>query len=553
MSNINGDKEFLFKRWQSLRLYNTVILNAFLFFYLLGTLQSYSFFPKPAIFNLPLILPLSAIFLCAYTAHCLINKKDQQSIYLIPIISFFTTLFITINSHFETETSQNSFLYFTLLLPLFYSYILSYNFPLLAINNILVVISYGFTSVVGETSTLVFIFNLLFLMTLVFLTIYAHLKNNNYTVLNTTIKKNKLPTIEPQSSFYLKSIIHDIRQPLSSLLLYSHLLEKKQAPPQQRVLIENIANSSTQLDNWLSSLLELTKLDTKSLKANIKNVPLETCFSAVIKKHSENARTKGQILKVHFIKKALYTDSKLLCDIVDNLLSNAFMHGSQERGETVLLSSRNQQAGINIQVWNKGPHIHEEHLSAIFDEQYYSNNPKHNKAKGIGLGLPISQRKAQLLNTNIKVKTSVNGCCFSINIPKGTHTEIKKPLINLHQENNEHILLIDDDVSILSALSMILENWGYSVECAETSEQAIKLLETTCFALIISDYQLPGKKNGIDLIKLAQKVQKIPSVLLTGDIDPDKLKEGEFRSYKILHKPVKPAALRLLLRQLLSA
>ena len=553
MSDIKNNNLFLLKKWRSLRLYNIVILNAFLFFYLVGTLQSYSFFTTPPTFNLPLIFPLCAIFLCGYTTHCLINKKDQQSIFLIPIIALFTTLFITINSHFEIETSQNSFLYLTLLLPLFYSYILSYNLPLLAMNNILVVLSYSFTAIIGETSQLVFLLNLIFLFSLVFLTLYAQLKNNNYTLLNTKIKKTRLPVAQTTNTVFLSSIIHDIRQPLSSLMLYSHLLEKRSDLPEQKTLIDNIANSSAQLDRWLSSLLELAKLDDKSLQPNLKNIPLETCFSAVIKKQSANARAKGLKLKVRFVKSAIYTDSKIVSEIIDNLLSNALIHGSQEIGTTVLLSARYQKTGINIQVWNKGSQIHGEQLNALFDELYYVNNKNHNKAKGIGLGLPLSQRKAKLINTKINVKSSNKGTCFSINIPKGVSTESKQPLTSMRLENSEKILLIDDDKSILMALSMLLKNWGYSVECAESSEQAIKLLESTTFMLIISDYQLPGNLNGIDLIKRAQKNQPIPSLLLTGDSDPDKLKGGELVDYKILHKPVKPAALRLLLRKLLSA
>ncbi|WP_198552749.1 hybrid sensor histidine kinase/response regulator [Psychromonas sp. Urea-02u-13] len=546
------NKEFLFKRWQSLRLYNIVILSAFLLFYAVGTLQSYSVFTPPAAFNLPISLPLIAIFLCAYLIHCLLAKKDQQSILLIPIVTLFTTLFITINSHFETETSQNSFLYFTLLLPLFYAYLLSYNFQLLIANNAIAIISYSFTAVVGDTSTLVFILNLTFLFTLGFLTIYSHIKNNTYTSKNSVMKANRGPTLSKQHSLYLKSIIHDIRQPLSSLSLYSHLLEKQVQDDQQSLLVENLLGASKQLDRWLSSLLELATLDSKSQQANVKNTPLKTSLFTVIKKYNDQATEKNMRLKVRLTKAVLYTDSKLLSDVIDNLLSNAFLHGLQTPGTTVLLSARQLQSGINIQIWNKGPRINADHLDSLFDELYYPKNPHHNKAKGLGLGLALSQRKALLLNTQIQVKTSDNGCCFSLKIAKGIETpEVYAPVC-LTKENSEHILLIDDDASILTALSMLLENWGYSVDCAENSEQAIEALTTGNFALIISDYRLPGAKNGIDLIKIAQQKQGIPSVLLTGEVDPDKLKEGEFRSYKILHKPIKPAALRLLLRQLLA-
>lgn len=551
MNNLHNNKSILFKRWQSLRIYNIAILCAFVIFYLIGTLQSYTLFSTPAVFNLPLIMPTAAIFLCAYLIKALVNKQDQLSMRLIPLITLFTTLFITINSHFETATSQNSFLYFTLLLPLFYAYILSYNFKLLVINNIVVILSYSFTAVVGETSMLVFTFNLLFLSVLIFLTIYSHIKNNRATANRNTIQTIPQEALEAHHALYLKTIIHDIRQPLTSLSLYSELLGNKESDPQQKLVIENLRSASTQLDHWLSSLLELAALDANSVKANIKNVALEKCLSKVIKKQSLIASSQGMKLKVRLHNSVLKTDAKLLSEIIDNLLSNALIHGSQKQGEVILLTAHQQDKSSVIQVWNRGKGIHEEQLKALFDEHYYANNSQHNKAKGIGLGLALSQRKAKLLKSKISVKTSTNGSCFSIKIAQGSNTETAPAKPSLRQENNAHILLIDDDESILSALSMLLQNWGYSVDCAVNSEQALQFLETSSFALIISDYQLPGNTNGIGLIKLAQQKHNIPALLLTGDIDPDKLKEGESRSYKILHKPIKPPVLRLLLRRLL--
>jgi len=547
MSNIQTNQASLFQRWQSLRVYNIGIHIAFLCFYIVGTAQSYSFFSSPPVFYAPLSVLLAAVFLSAYLIHCLINKKDQLCIFLTPILTLFTTLFMAMNSQFEHTASSNSFLYLILLLPFFYGYILSYDARLLIANNLIVMISYTFVAVVGEANILVFMFNLIFLLTLSFLTTYSNLRNTS----NRIQQQQREKILERQHPIYLKSIIHDIRQPLSSLSLYSHLLQDTAKDPQQKIIIENLLRSSTQLDRWLSSLLELATLDAKKLQANIKNVPIESCLSTVVKKHKAKANSQGILLKTRFKNIVLYTDSKLLSEIIDNLLSNALLHGSQEKGDIILLTARQQMGSINIQVWNKGNKIANEQFNSLFDEQYYANNSHHDKAKGIGLGLAISQRKALLLNTKIKATTFDNGNCFSISVAKGIEIKSNDALINLRKENSERILLVDDDPSILIALSMLLKSWGYHVDCAGSSEQAIHLLTNASFFLIISDYRLPGNKTGIDLIQLAQQKNNIPAVLLTGDIEPEQLKGGE-RNYKMLHKPVKPAALRLLLRQLIT-
>ena len=115
------------------------------------------------------------------------------------------------------------------------------------------------------------------------------------------------------------------------------------------------------------------------------------------------------------------------------------------------------------------------------------------------------------------------------------------------------ILLIDDDQGILSALTMLLENWGYVVDCANNAEQGLQKYHSTNYNLVISDYRLPYQKTGLDIIKAIRKQDNIPAILLTGEADPGKLKETDKDiNYKILNKPVKPASLRVLLKQLLK-
>ncbi|WP_019616279.1 hybrid sensor histidine kinase/response regulator [Psychromonas ossibalaenae] len=551
MNNKQAVQELLFSRWQNLRIYNIVILAAFLFFYSAGTVHSYTFFDSPPSFNLPFLLPFSALLLCAYLLSSIIRKKDRQVIILLPLLTLFTTLFITINSHFETQTTHNSFLYFTLLLPLFYAYLLAYNFPLLLINNLTAFISYTFTAVVGNTSTLVFILNTFFLVTLAFLTIYGHIRG---TAKLHGEKQENTPdgsAVNNSGSDYLNKIIHDIRQPLSSLCLYSDLLEKQLQQPQQLELMHNLKKSSAQLAGRLSALSDITRLDAGKVQPQLSRTAVTNAFQPLIKKYQYQAEQKGLILKIRFNNLIMLTDTKLVTDILDHLLSNAFIHGSQSAGSSILLSARHSQNSVNLQVWNQGTRIEDSSVTSLFNEVFHAHNPLHDKRKGLGLGLAVAQRKAHLLKTQITVKTSDQGSCFSLRIKKGQQVSEELPNNSIKRENNEHILLIDDDSSILGALAMLLEGWGYQVCCAETSEQALTALTKNSYALIISDFRLPGGKNGIDLIHRAQQLSDIPAVLLTGEVDPEKLKGGKTADYRVLHKPIKPAALRILLRRLL--
>lgn len=544
-------------RWQSLRTFNIVIISSFIFFFSIGIVQSYTVFESLPTFTTPLYIPFIILLLCAAILIGLIYKKDSftQPTALITCISI--TLFVSINSHFQEQTYLNSFLYLVLLLPLFYSYLFSYSTPILIFNNIFLAICYVLASIIGETDALVFLFNSTFLITMCYLTVSTQRRGNKSTKNPTEIKFEKATILSQKSGRYLNRIIHDIRQPLSSLSLYGHLLENKLSGTPHAKLTNNIKLASEELERWLSSLLDLARLDGDAITPSISEFTLASALLPTIKKHQFQALELGIQLTSRLSDLTVKTDKRLLTEVVETLLSNAIVHGSQEKKSTILLSVRRAQNKVLLQVWNQGKQINTSIFENLFDEVALADNPMHNKTKGIGLGLAIAQRKAKLCTTEIKVVSNSHGSRFSIllemanSAPK--HIDLNK--FSNHSVNYK-ILLIDDDQGILSALTMLLENWGYVVDCANTAEAGLQKYHSTNYDLVISDYRLPNQKTGLDVIKAIRKQDNIPAVLLTGEADPGKLKEvqetGKNINYKILNKPVKPASLRFLLKQLLK-
>jgi CheY-like chemotaxis protein len=72
--------------------------------------------------------------------------------------------------------------------------------------------------------------------------------------------------------------------------------------------------------------------------------------------------------------------------------------------------------------------------------------------------------------------------------------------------------------------------------------------------VIISDYHLRGGKTGIEAIARLREAltAPIPAFLMSGDTNPDPLRDAQSNGYALLHKPVDPAALRIMLTQVLK-
>lgn len=541
-------------RWQSLRTFNMVIVASFIFFFSLGIGQSYTVFGPSPMFTTPLYMPCFILLLCTATLVSLVYKKDNftQPITLITCITI--TLFFSINSYFQEKIYLNSFLYLVLLLPLFYSYLLSYNPTLLMFNNIFLGLCYVLTAIITGTDSWEFLFNCTFLITICYLTISNQHYINPTSNSATEKKFEETSILSQKSGRYLNRIIHDIRQPLSSLSLYVHLLENKLNTTPHAKLVNNIKLASEELDRWLSSLLDLARLESDMVTPSINEFRLASELLPSIKKYQLQASILGIQLTSHLSNLTVKTDKRLLTEVVETLLSNAIVHGSQEKNATILLSVRRYQNKVLLQVWNQGKQIKTSIFENLFDEVALADNPLHNKKQGIGLGLAIAQRKAKLCNTEIEVVSNSHGSRFSLVLAIAKTAPTDVDLNKLSNPSVQYkILLIDDDQGILSALTMLLENWGYVVDCANNAEQGLQKYHSTNYNLVISDYRLPYLKTGLDIIKAIRKQDNIPAILLTGEADPGKLKETDKDiNYKILNKPVKPASLRVLLKQLLK-
>ena len=83
------------------------------------------------------------------------------------------------------------------------------------------------------------------------------------------------------------------------------------------------------------------------------------------------------------------------------------------------------------------------------------------------------------------------------------------------------VLLVDDDVCILSLLRFVLEAYAIKTEKATSGAEAVDLLDKMEFDLIITDFRMPVM-NGVELAKIVKKrFPHIPIIMIAGEIGPD--------------------------------
>lgn len=241
-----------------------------------------------------------------------------------------------------------------------------------------------------------------------------------------------------------------------------------------------------------------------------------------------------------------------------NLAQNAIRYTP---AGTVLMTCRltNHGTKVRIEVWDSGIGIAEEQHSLIFKEFFQVGNPARDRNKGIGLGLSIVKRGAELLGHSIALRSAPGcGSRFSIELPSCepqplvAESPADAPTMSSTDLLGVDLLIVEDDAMSSHALQEILTTWGCLVRTASTADQAVALLRERVPAIIVSDYRLGDEENGVELIARMRVLvgQDIPACVISGDMDASLALEVNQHGLRLLHKPVRPAKLRSLIRQL---
>lgn len=355
---------------------------------------------------------------------------------------------------------------------------------------------------------------------------------------------------------FLAAASHDLRQPLHALGLFLAVLERRTTDAGNLDLITKIRQSSESLNALFNSLLDISRLDAGVVEVVIETFPVNELLVSIRDEFVQLGGAKSLKVSVALTDAVVCTDRVLLERILRNLLQNAITYTD---AGSVTVSCTQFDDTLKIDVSDTGSGIPESQHDAIFSEYCQLNSRPGQSTKGLGLGLAIVRKMAQLLDANVQLRSGINtGSCFSLTIPLGDVDDIADvdtPAEGRHLAG-KNILLIDDEPDILRGLSLLLTGFLCHTLCADSAEQALKLLYVNDIEpdIMIVDYHLAHGNTGdvaIDLVCQHFK-RKIPAIIVTGDTSNERLLEARKRGILLLHKPVDVGELMLTLSQMLE-
>nr|WP_169767192.1 HAMP domain-containing protein [Streptomyces varsoviensis] len=401
-----------------------------------------------------------------------------------------------------------------------------------------------------------------------------------------------LATSSQYKSEFLANMSHELRTPLNSLLILARLLSDNpdgRLSDQEVQFATTIHRSGSDLLQLINDILDLSKIEAGRMDVRPKKLPLIKILDYVHATFRPVTIDRGLAFEVTVgedVPREMYSDEQRLQQVLRNLLSNAIKFTAT--GKIVLRVDRvpaqdgDDRGEIGFAVSDTGIGIPADKLSAVFEAFQQADGTTNRKYGGTGLGLSISREIAGLLGGRITAESEPGkGSTFTLYVPpdwRGHPADAESDVPGLatppqlQRAPEEHdppeevswpsatrldewrtgrtgrvldgsrVLIIDDDVRNVFALTHVLGRVGMPVLYAENGREGIERLEINPdVALVLMDIMMPELDGyeTIDAIRRTPRFAELPIIALTAKAMPgDREKSIAVGASAYVPKPV---------------
>ncbi len=385
-------------------------------------------------------------------------------------------------------------------------------------------------------------------------------RTKELTRLNTELERAKAEADDANVSKtrFVAAASHDILQPLNAARLYVTSLIERQRAGEDANLVQNIDASLEAVEEIFAALLDISRLDTGAMKPEMTDFRVDELLQRLDVEFAPLAREKGLALRFMPCALTVRSDRRLLRRLLQNLVSNAIKYTPSG---SVLVGCRRRGGKLRIDVYDTGIGIPHGKRRAVFKE-FHRLDQGARVARGVGLGLSIVERIARVLDCEVALKSVVGrGSRFSVEVPRAAAAAASPAVAALTRTGAGRLtgtvaLCIDNDRSILDGMERLLGGWGCRVLTAADLTEALAAMDSSGLEPdgLLVDYHLDGGNGIVAIAELRRRLGRqlgrdLPAILITADRSLHVREEAQVEGVHLLHKPIKPASLRVLITQ----
>ncbi len=229
--------------------------------------------------------------------------------------------------------------------------------------------------------------------------------------------KERAESSDKLKSEFIAQMSHEIRTPLNNILTYTSLLRdelERYLPPDLETAFDVIKSSANRLVRTIDMILNLSRVQSGNYELSYEEVDLKELLNNLTLEFYNSAKNKE--LKIDFYNSArlsvIKTDAHLIGQILTNLIDNAIKYTNYGK---ITIKLYNRDNLICVDVTDTGIGISKNFMTDLFNPFTQEDLGVTRHYEGIGLGLALVKKYAELLYAEIKVKSEKGtGTTFTV-------------------------------------------------------------------------------------------------------------------------------------------
>jgi two-component system, sensor histidine kinase len=374
-----------------------------------------------------------------------------------------------------------------------------------------------------------------------------------------SVAKEAAETANASKTRFIAAASHDVLQPLNAARLSVSALTELQQTAKGATLVRQVERSLDTMEELLRTLLDISRLDAGEMQPHLTNFALADVFESLESDFRPLAEKAGLRFTIRPTDAYVVSDRTMLRRVLQNILSNALRY-TVTGG--VLIGARKRGDTIRIDVVDSGIGIAQDQYERVFDEFHRGPDASAVYGEGLGLGLSIVRRMSDALGHELELTSILGkGSAFRVSVMTAP-APLEKPRQSAGKGNpvyglsNTKVLLIENDLPVLEAMTALMKRWSCDVRVASHQEAALAVLEPEKWVpeIIIADQHLDFNTLGSETILAVRSHlnRHVPAVIVTAAPGDALSSASRDARIELMQKPLRPAELRALMAHLLA-
>ncbi len=377
---------------------------------------------------------------------------------------------------------------------------------------------------------------LIIILSLLTLSLY---KNNNLRAKANTLLQDKNSELQQAKekaekaslvkAEFLSTITHELRTPMYAVTGLTHLLLEENPKPEQKEHLRSLQFSGEYLLNLINNILDLNKLEANKVEIEKTTFNLKKRLNDVLIALNKSAVDRKNNLRLEYddeIPEKLEGDSVKLSQILINLIGNSLKF--TQNGDVIVrvskLSETNNKIKLHFEIEDNGVGISKKKQKSIFESFSQASLQINRKFGGTGLGLSIVKSLLELMGSRIQLESQLgkgSKFWFDLSLEVSAQDATEAAGAKQLDENeysifeNRDVLVVEDNKINQMITRKILEKRNIKCQVADNGMDAIKMVESHDFDVVLMDIHMPG----ISGIEATQEIRKfkpdLPIIALT--------------------------------------